>query len=147
MVKEGHGKRHFELRIDQTRAPKEEEEAVEETMESVSLFHKYPSAAAPYLTSKLPHQLKRRCSSRLLFAADESGRSRRLVVVAARKKPQETRKPKSDSYVVRPDESTGPFPEAVLLKQVSKSYSIWIPKTLFKLNLRLLLVIFIVDNL
>ncbi|CAM8911896.1 unnamed protein product [Rhodiola kirilowii] len=96
-----------------------------------SLLRTYPSA---YLTSKLP-LLKEsfklsaaKCNSRLLFANGcwsksslysqiESGRRLgKLVIVAAKKKPEKG-KEKSDRYMVRPDESTGPFPEAVLLKQ------------------------------
>uniref|UniRef100_A0A7N0UEM9 Ribosomal protein S6 n=1 Tax=Kalanchoe fedtschenkoi TaxID=63787 RepID=A0A7N0UEM9_KALFE len=96
-----------------------------------SLLQPHPSAC---ITSKLP-QLKQSstlcagkwnprslfpdgCSSKLgLYSRNESGRGLGKLAIAAAKKKPENGKEKSDSYVVRPDESTGPFPEAVLLKQ------------------------------
>ncbi|XP_057799802.1 protein REGULATOR OF FATTY ACID COMPOSITION 3, chloroplastic [Salvia miltiorrhiza] len=58
------------------------------------------------------------CSSQL-FSPKLKLRSNSTVTAAAKKenKPKKKRKEDSHSFISRPDEATGPFPEAVLLKQ------------------------------
>ncbi|KAK1292779.1 hypothetical protein QJS10_CPB17g00987 [Acorus calamus] len=78
-----------------------------------------PTSQRP-LRHRIENPLKKR-NSHLFFFSKRSSLSgqRRLVLVAGAKKGNSEKKKKADSHVFvpRPDEATGPFPEAVLLKQ------------------------------
>ncbi|KAK1277033.1 hypothetical protein QJS04_geneDACA015877 [Acorus gramineus] len=93
-------------------------------MEVLMTSHAPSYPYSPTSQRPLRHRIEKplkKGTSHLFFFSKRSSVSghRRLVLVAGAKKGNSEKKKKADSHVFvpRPDEATGPFPEAVLLKQ------------------------------